>query len=490
MRRIREEAARRRKSGLPEEISSNLFGMPEPGGMEAVSKEGRKQTRVDRFLWEYGTRYARMINKIPVLRTVAEKQYLRLASEKTHTRTSAIPYPSNDQGLSFLAANWYYHDFLERTKKEGLRGKIKLLLLRSIGFFAWWQGEINRAVYGELNRLKLTQDRMNQGLDSMRSEFDGRQRDLLSRQTELVRVERDLRDRMIEGMGTKLALGMQEQNERIHDAQLALSEQDERIQDAQLALSEQQRRLTLLLDEVKRLSTEPLTSGEAGNIFEDHILDSFYASFEDQFRGTREQIKEKQRMYLPYMEGAKAGTEEAPILDVGCGRGEWLELLRGNGYVAEGVDRNRVLVQQCRELGLHVTEADAIQFLRKQEPNRFGVITGFHLIEHLSLRNRIALFDESLRVLKSGGLVIFETPNPTNLFVSTYDFYRDPTHVRPVHPDTANFLLERRGFIKTGAYFIEDGPPFKLIQSKDWNLNDLNGYLNASRDFVLIGYKR
>ena len=178
------------------------------------------------------------------------------------------------------------------------------------------------------------------------------------------------------------------------------------------------------------------------------------------------------------------------ILDVGCGRGEWLELLQENGYRAKGIDINRVALLRCRERGLDVTESDVIEYLKGLERGSLGVITGFHLIEHLSYKTLIALFDEALIVLKSGGMIIFEAPNPANIFVSSYDFYRDPSHKKPLHPDPMNFVAESRGFVRTGSYFVlDEGSDLKLIKSTEWILSDIHDYIKAPRDFALIGYK-
>ena len=145
---------------------------------------------------------------------------------------------------------------------------------------------------------------------------------------------------------------------------------------------------------------------------------------------------------------------------------------------------------QCRELGLDVTESDVIEYLKGLERGSLDVISGFHLIEHLSYKTLIALFDEALAVLKSGGMIIFETPNPANIFVSSYDFYRDPSHKKPLHPDTMNFVAESRGFVRTGSYFVlDEGSDLKLIKSTEWILSDIHDYIKAPRDFALIGYK-
>ena len=462
MQRIRQEAARRKRANLSEEILRDRSVTPEISETAAITNETTANTRIDRFLWKYGMRYAKIVNKIPVLKIIAEKQYLRLTFGKTYADTSTVPPHLNDGGLNFLGINWYYHDFFEQTKKEGLKGKFKLFILRYIGFYAWWQGQINKAIYQELTRQR----------DEL-AERDRRTEDLLNQRIESLRTNLADKDKAIEYISQEIKEILRQ------------------VRDHKLSILDQQRRVALLLEEVRKKLGEPLSTQQIENILkeEDHLYDTLYVGFEDRFRGTREDIKQRQKIYLPHIDDVKAGTEDAPILDIGCGRGEWLELLKERNYAAKGVDINRASLQQCIELGLDVVEADAIEFLRKQKPNSFGAITGFHIIEHLSLKNLIALFDESLRVLKPGRIVIFETPNPTNLFVSIYDFYRDPSHIRPVHPDTMNFLLEMRGFIRTGTYFMKDEPPSRFIQSIDWNLDDLNGYLNVSRDFALIGYK-
>jgi len=264
------------------------------------------------------------------------------------------------------------------------------------------------------------------------------------------------------------------------------------ISDQRLNTLDQQRRFILLLEEVKKSFPEPLSHEQMKTILkeEDHILDAMYMIFEDRFRGTRAGIKRRLGLYMPYIDKIKSEKGDLSLLDVGCGRGEWLELLQENGYRAKGIDINRVALLQCRELGLDVTESDVIEYLRGLERGSLDVIAGFHIIEHLSFKTLIALFDEALMVLKSGGMIIFETPNPANILVSSYDFYRDPGHKKPLHPDTINFVAESRGFVRTGSYFVlDEGADLKLIKSTEWMLSDINDYIKAPRDFALIGYK-
>jgi 2-polyprenyl-3-methyl-5-hydroxy-6-metoxy-1,4-benzoquinol methylase len=250
-----------------------------------------------------------------------------------------------------------------------------------------------------------------------------------------------------------------------------------------------------LAEKADRKAVEPLHLSLAGKAdrgaAEDaHSLDAMYMSFEDRFRGTRAEIEQKLRVYLPLIHPLGSKREDLSILDVGCGRGEWLELLREEGYRAGGIDINRAAVQQCRGRGLDVKESDVIDHLRGLDRGSLDVVTGFHIIEHLPFPTMAALFDEAFAVLKPGGMIILETPNPTNLLVSAYDFYRDPGHIRPLHPDTVNFIAETRGFVRTGSYFVSDaGPDGTLIKSTDWKLDDIHDYIRAPRDFALIGYK-
>lgn len=114
-----------------------------------------------------------------------------------------------------------------------------------------------------------------------------------------------------------------------------------------------------------------------------HSLDGFYAAFEDRFRGSREEITEKLKVYLPIIAEAQVGSQDSPILDVGCGRGEWLELLRESRYTARGIDINTVMIEQCLARELEVIESDIIAHLQSLPDASLGAVTGFHIIEHL-----------------------------------------------------------------------------------------------------------
>src|SRR5262249_52921207 len=150
--------------------------------------------------------------------------------------------------------------------------------------------------------------------------------------------------------------------------------------------------------------------------------------------------------YLRLVREAGFGTAAAPVIDIGCGRGEWLEALRDNGLIGKGIEINRVFIDMCRGRGFEVIEGDAIENLKAMPNDYAGVITSIHLVEHLPFERVIALLDEARRVLRPGGLLVLETPNPENLAVGSRSFYVDPTHRNPLPPETLRWFVEARGF--------------------------------------------
>ncbi len=258
-------------------------------------------------------------------------------------------------------------------------------------------------------------------------------------------------------------------------------------------LLDQDRRLGLLLEEARKRLPKPISTEQIETMLteEDHRLDAMYSSFEDRFRGTREDIKQRLSIYLPNVLEVKAGTKDAPILDLGCGRGEWLEFLKNESLVARGVDINRIFLESCRELGLDVVEQDAVTYLRSLNPNSVGAVTSFHLIEHLPLKTLIALMDETLRVLKPGGIVILETPNPANVQVGSCNFYFDPTHRNPLPGPLTQYLLEARGFSRTLFMPLH---PFgetldRLIEGSPQVQRVFNQFFFGPQDYAVLAYK-
>lgn len=206
-----------------------------------------------------------------------------------------------------------------------------------------------------------------------------------------------------------------------------------------------------------------------------------YADLEDTFRGSRAEIRARLEPYVPDIEAiGSPGT----VIDVGCGRGEWLELLADRGIDAYGLDLNPVSVDECTARGLDARRGDAVAHLDGLPEASVAAVTGFHIAEHLPLEDLLALIDAALVALVPGGALILETPNCTNLTVGASSFYLDPTHIKPLHPQLLEFLCRQRGFADVEVRYLhprkatddpsragrQDGLPPGLAEELDWAL--------------------
>jgi len=186
------------------------------------------------------------------------------------------------------------------------------------------------------------------------------------------------------------------------------------------------------------------------------IDENFYRAFEDRHRGTRETIKSRLSVYLPFIRPLLAFYSDRRVADLGCGRGEWLELVAEAGFEAHGVDLDEGMLEACRERGLSASKEDALTYLRSLSDESLAIVSGFQIAEHLSVDYLHNLVRESVRVLKPGGLLIMETPNPENLIVGASNFYMDPTHKRPIPPRSLSFLMEFYGFARVKILRLQE----------------------------------
>lgn len=168
-----------------------------------------------------------------------------------------------------------------------------------------------------------------------------------------------------------------------------------------------------------------------------------YLELERRYRGTEEEIRERIAAYLPYLRDL---PQDSPVLDLGCGRGEALALLREHGIAGRGVDSSARMVQLCRDRGLEAAEGDLFESLAGVPEGSLGGVVSFHVIEHLPAGALGRLVRLAYRALRRGGVLILETPNPLSVVVAARNFWLDPTHVRPVHPESLKLLYELAGF--------------------------------------------
>ena len=244
----------------------------------------------------------------------------------------------------------------------------------------------------------------------------------------------------------------------------------------------QQRRLSRLGEQ---LSTPDKALPAVGGDLVDERIDSLYVAFEDTFRGSREDIKARLIPYIERVQLAGAGPPGKPILDIGCGRGEWLELLREHHLEAYGVDLNSIMIERCKALGLETSRADAIGHLRELPDESRSAITAFHVIEHVPFEVFINFLDEALRVLVPGGVLLLETPNPETIRVGATTFYYDPTHRNPLPPLPTQFIVQHRGFVDVEILRLHPVTEERLLGTGE-DVDLLNRVLFGPQDYAII----
>ena len=287
----------------------------------------------------------------------------------------------------------------------------------------------------------------------------------------------DERTRELQGGQQQISQELQEEIQKLLEEQ----------RQTRIELLMQERRLGSLLETARGQSEDPSRSPILKVMADEdeHLLDPLYAAFEDRFRGTRDEVRTRLQVYMPILKDAGVVKD---VLDVGCGRGEWLELLKDEEIEGRGVDHNRVFVEQCRQKGLEVIEEDALVYLRGLPNESLNVVTSFHLVEHLAFEDLIKLLDEMIRTLRSSGLLILETPNPENFMVGSFSFYADPTHRNPIPSATLQFLLESRGLSRVEVMKLRPWDAAR-IEGDSEIIKRFNEYFYSAPDYGVTAWK-
>ena len=216
-----------------------------------------------------------------------------------------------------------------------------------------------------------------------------------------------------------------------------------------------------------------------------------YFDFENHFRGPRDQVKEVQKIYLPYFEGKKN------VLDLGCGRGEFTELLVDNGIGVTGIDMYMPYVEFMKMRGLPAVYGDALEYLKSRD-SVDGIFMG-QVVEHMPIETVIEILNVAYEKLTPGSYIIMETPNPMSLAVFTNSFYMDPSHNKPVHPLTLQYLAQKAGFTEANLLFTESSHMPDRIPELNGDAEDITAFnasmrrvenmLFGSQDYALIARK-
>jgi O-antigen chain-terminating methyltransferase len=341
---------------------------------------------------------------------------------------------------------------------------------------------LDTALYAHTEGIRRTLlDGFRDGFDDMADEFRNRVDDLSDD------IDRRLRLQS-EDLEIRISDAMRELRRRMDgytaqsDARLEDMEQLLRnISDMRLQYAETARRLMELIERERLRDGEE----EAVSIISDTADERFYKALEDRFRGSEEEIEERVRGYLPEIRQVEGLTR---VLDIGCGRGEWLRVLRKEGIEARGIEINRLFADSLVRQGLDVVCGDALEILPTIEDGSYSVVSGFHIVEHLPFSSLLSMLGHARRILHRGGVAIFETPNPKNLGVGACNFYTDPTHKNPIPPHLAKFLLEYSGFRDVRIVATES---FDSIDLEDPALQPfVDEWVNQSQDYAVIGVAR
>jgi O-antigen chain-terminating methyltransferase len=261
----------------------------------------------------------------------------------------------------------------------------------------------------------------------------------------------------------------------------ALPKLDAATQSNQVATAELRHALAVLDAALRKAALLP------PEIDERQALDAYYRRFEDRFRGTADEIRTRLEFYLPIL-----AAQEAPAryLDVGCGRGEFLELARRHGLAMTGVDASEAMVAQCREHGLEAAVGDGVEHLVALDQGSLAGVTAIHVIEHVPFRTLARLVAAAFRALRPGGVLVFETPNPENLIVGACNFYYDPTHLRPLPPEPVRYLLESAGFERVAIERLHPGATPEDVERASDHVDKLyTSLMLGPQDYAVIGYK-
>jgi O-antigen chain-terminating methyltransferase len=233
-----------------------------------------------------------------------------------------------------------------------------------------------------------------------------------------------------------------------------------------------------------------------------------YVAFEDQFRGSADAVSEKLRTYVPVFRSASG-----PVVDLGCGRGEMLAVLKAAGVTARGVDANGDMAAIARERGLDATQGDALAYLQALDDESIAGIVATQVIEHLEPPYLTRLLSTASQKMQRGAPIVLETINPACWLAFFSSYIRDLTHVRPVHPDTLQYLLRASGFSEVTIAYSSPVPapmkmrtidiPAEVLTAKDTasialqslahtlnaNATILNSLMFTHMDYAAIGYR-
>ena len=458
-------------------------------------------------------------------RETADHEYNRTLSEldasiQTPPDLPHPPPPFDDCQVSPINERWQLVAPEGPDLGTGWRGRLNRLVWRLIGPLLERQQSFNAALVDHVNR-NITPAREGQkATTSLIALVRGQLEALETFESRLIQYLQqitpyvDTKDRFMDGH-TRAVAGVldgvaDELRKRWESTVVREQRFVQHVEELRTTVGHVQHGLLAVRRELERLAsgggdTPPRDRASAASTARvDEAVDAYtYVGFENLFRGAQEEIRGRLVDYGTLFEGT------SDVLDIGCGRGEFLDLLQERGIRAIGVDINREMVEECRSRGLEATVGDAVGHLRELEDGSLGGLFAAQVVEHLEPAYLIRFLGVAFRKLRPGSTIVLETINPSCWFAFFDGYIRDITHVRPLHPDTLKYLLAAAGFQRTSVRYSAPYPePAKLqhvaaptsgsgakaagrlsaaIDVLNENADKLNNLLFTHMDYAAIG---
>jgi SAM-dependent methyltransferase len=309
------------------------------------------------------------------------------------------------------------------------------------------------------------------------------------------RIDRlaDAKDRLYASLGNRRSdLLLEAMDKRLESVRLAVAKAQERLEGLSTAVALARAELAALTPSGPSVSY-PKGDGPGGGRARESRREAHYVAFEERFRGSVEEIRRRLADYVGDFQG------RAPVVDLGCGRGEFLDLLREAGIGGVGVDGNGEMVRACRERGLAAEQGDVLSYLARREAGSAGGIFAAQLVEHLPPREIGSFLEDCHRVLRAEGRLVLETVNPRSLVALVESFFRDLTHEKPLHPETLDFAARAAGFrdvairyqspVPERARLLPIAGPLDEARVLNQNFEKLNAFLYGDLDYAIIATK-
>lgn len=430
------------------------------------------------------------------------------------------PPPFDDHQISPLNEGWQLSPDNGPDLGTGWRGRLNRLVWRLMGPVVQRQQRFNALLVDHLNRNVKISAASKQSADGVIAALETHLNVFVTFQSTLIQylqqvtpyvntknyeIAGAIERRSMELIGTLDAVS-DEIQKRWETTLVGEQRLVQYIDELRTTIGKLQHGFLTIRRELERIPAASASTNKSRGVNQaqlDHTLDEFtYVGFENLFRGAQEEIRSRLTEYIPYFEGA------SDVLDLGCGRGEFLALLRESDISARGVDINAEMVEECHTRGLSADVGGALSFLEQQPDDSLGGLFAAQVVEHLEPAYLIRVLAVASQKLRPRSKIILETINPACWFAFFDAYIRDITHVRPLHPDTLKYLLGASGFQKTTIRYTNPFPDEGKLQkvvlpststtstddrlaatvtALNENVDRLNGLFFSHLDYAAIG---